>query len=247
MAWNPTINPVQRWAALQMIFQMNVVKNIVLTTPKKCSKGFVSEFLTTPKSKSFPSILQLPMLSAELCRFTGPIFIEVLHLLKTKIIQKMLETILWLLKCCKNKNSYDVKIYFHSIKIILYLIKHIFIISPLFSWYENIFSFNQNKFVFNKVYSHHITFFFPWYQNIFSFSQNKFVFSTKYFYHIYFFHSSKIYLNYTNFSLNTFLMSISGLRFVFTKVRILLSVCKLNNSTRMWILINSFMIEVPII
>ena len=159
MAWNPTINPVQRWAALQMIFQMNVVKNIVLTTPKKCSKGFVSEFLTTPKSKSFPSILQLPMLSAELCRFTGPIFIEALHLLDIKIIQKRLETILWLLKCCKNKNSYDVKIYFHSIKIILYLIKHIFIISPLFSWYENIFSFNQNKFVFNKVYSHHITFF----------------------------------------------------------------------------------------
>ena len=28
----------------------------------------------------------------------------------------------------KNKNSFDMKIYFHSIKIILYLIKHIFII-----------------------------------------------------------------------------------------------------------------------
>ena len=167
MAWNPTIYPVQRWAALQMIFQINVVKNIVLTTPKKCSKGFVSEFLTTPKSKSFPSILQLPMLSAELCRFTGPIFIGALHLLETKIIHKILETILGLLKCCKNKNSYDMKIYFHSIKIILYLIKHIFIISPLFSWYENIFSINQNKFVFNKVYSHHITFFSPWYQNIY--------------------------------------------------------------------------------
>ena len=41
-----------------------------------------------------------------------------------------------------------------------------------------------------------------------------------------------------NFSLNTFLVSISGLPFVFTKVRTLLSVCKLNNSTRMWDLIS---------
>ena len=40
-----------------------------------------------------------------------------------------------------------------------------------------------------------------------------------------------------NFSLNTFLVSISGVPFVFTEVRILLSVCKLNKSTKMWILI----------
>ena len=38
----------------------------------------------------------------------------------------------WLMKCCKNKNSY-MKIYFHSIKTALYLIKYIFIISPCFS------------------------------------------------------------------------------------------------------------------
>ena len=37
-----------------------------------------------------------------------------------------------MLKCCKNKNSYDMKIYFHSIKTTLYLIKYIFIISPFF-------------------------------------------------------------------------------------------------------------------
>ena len=35
----------------------------------------------------------------------------------------------WLLKCYKNKNSFYLKIYFHSIKITLYLIKYIFIIS----------------------------------------------------------------------------------------------------------------------
>ena len=36
-----------------------------------------------------------------------------------------------------------------------------------------------------------------------------------------------------NFSLNTFLVSISGLPFVFIKVRILILVRKLNNSTWM--------------
>ena len=38
----------------------------------------------------------------------------------------------WLLKCCKNKNSYDIKIYFLPIKIVLYLIKYIFITHLLF-------------------------------------------------------------------------------------------------------------------
>ena len=37
---------------------------------------------------------------------------------------------------------------------------------------------------------------------------------------------------YMNFSFNTFLVSISGLPFVFTKARILFSVCNGNNSTR---------------
>ena len=56
---------------------------------------------------------------------------------------------IWLMKCCKNKNSY-MKIYFHSIKTVLYLIKYFFIISLCFSWYQKIFSFTQNKFVFSK-------------------------------------------------------------------------------------------------
>ena len=101
-----------------------------------------------------------------------------------------------------------MKICFHLIKIILYLIKHIFIISPFSSWYQNIFSFSQNNL--RSV------------RNIFT---------------IYtFFHSSKIYFYFMNFLLNTFLVSISGLPFAFAKIRILLSVCKLNNSTMMWIL-----------
>ena len=45
-------------------------------------------------------------------------------------------------------------------------------------------------------------------------------------------HSSKIYLYYINFLLNTFQVSISGLLFVFIQVRILLSVCTLNSSSR---------------
>ena len=108
---------------------------------------------------------------------------------------------------------------------------------------ENVFSFNKNTFVFNKIYSHYITFFFK-ISNTFSFNQNKFVVSKKYFYHTNFFYSSKIYFYHMNFSFNAFLVSISGLPFLCIKVRIFLSACKSNNSTRMWILINSFMAEV---
>ena len=57
-------------------------------------------------------------------------------------------------------NSYDMKVYFHSIKTTLYLIKYNFIISTFFSWYQNIFLFNQNEFVFNKIYFHYINVFF---------------------------------------------------------------------------------------
>ena len=60
------------------------------------------------------------------------------------------------------------------------------------------------------------------------------VYSVRNIYLIYiFFHSSNIYFHYINFSLNTFLASISGLAFAFTKVRMLYSMCKLGNSTRM--------------
>ena len=84
--------------------------------------------------------------------------------------------------------------------------------------------FNQNKFVFNKIYFHYITFFFM-ISNIFI--------KLKFSYHMYFFYSSKIYFHYLNFSFNIFLVTISGLPFIFTKVRILLPVCKLNSSKRM--------------
>ena len=51
------------------------------------------------------------------------------------------------------------------------------------------------------------------------------------FYYITFFHPIKIFLYYMNFSFDTFLVTISGLPFLFAKVRILLSVCKLKSST----------------
>ena len=99
----------------------------------------------------------------------------------------------WLLKCCKNKNSYDMKIYFHSIKIILYLIKHISIISPFFMISKYFHSIKTN--LYSIKYILIISPFFSWYQNIYFHSvKNKFVFSKKYFYHIYFFHSSKIWI-----------------------------------------------------
>ena len=105
----------------------------------------------------------------------------------------------WLLKCCKNKNSYDVKIYFHSIKITLYL---------------------------KKIYFHYIK------TNLYSI-KCIFIKSTFMIYKCIFIQVSKIYFYHTNISLSTFLVSISGLPFVLTKVVILLSVCKLKNRTRM--------------
>ena len=61
---------------------------------------------------------------------------------------------IWLLICCKNKNSYDMKMYFHSIKIILYLIKHIFVISLFFHDIKIYFhsiktNLNSIKYIFN--------------------------------------------------------------------------------------------------
>ena len=50
------------------------------------------------------------------------------------------------------------------------------------------------------------------------------------FYYITFFHSIKIFLYYMNFSFDNFLVTISGLPFLFAKVRILLSVCKWKSS-----------------
>ena len=46
----------------------------------------------------------------------------------------------------------------------------------------------------------------------------------------FFFIQLKYFFNYMNFSFDTFLVTISGLPFLFGKVRILLSVYKLNSS-----------------
>ena len=56
-------------------------------------------------------------------------------------------------------------------------------------------------------------------------------FKQKYFYYKLFLHPIKIFFYYMNFSFDTFLVTISGLPFLFAKVRILLSVSKLNSST----------------
>ena len=101
---------------------------------------------------------------------------------------------LWLLKCCKNKNSYDMKIYFHSVKTNLYSIKYIFIMSPFF--------YDVN------IYFHSVKI------NLYSIRD---ILSYRFF-----FHSSKLYFYYMNFSLNTFLVTISALPFVFKKVTTLL-------------------------
>ena len=102
---------------------------------------------------------------------------------------------LWLLKCCKSKNLYDIITYFYSININLCSMKYIFIISLFFffSWYQNMFLYNQNRFVFNEMFFYYITFF-SWYQNMFLFNQNKFVFNEIFFLSYYcFFHVIKIY------------------------------------------------------
>ena len=99
--------------------------------------------------------------------------------------------------------------YFYSIKINLLISKFIFSIKT------NLYS---TKYIYMT--------------SDYKFNGNRLASSQQYFNYIYFFHSSKIFFYYMNFSSNTFLMSISGLPFVFTKVKILLSVCKLNSSTR---------------
>ena len=120
---------------------------------------------------------------------------------------------LWLLKCCKNKNSYDMKIYFHSIKTTLYLIKYIFIISPFFSWYQNRFLFNQNKFLFNKMYFHYITFFFHDIKICFHLVKINLYSARNIFITYIFFHSSEVYFYCMDFSLNTFLVILFHLYF----------------------------------
>ena len=115
-----------------------------------------------------------------------------------------------------------------------------------FMEYQIMFSFNQNKFVFNKIYFYDVKIYFYsmkinfysikyMYINIsmFSFNQNKFIFKKKYFCYITFFSIQLNFFYYINFSFDTFLVTISGLPFLFGKVRILLSAYKSNSSTMM--------------
>ena len=83
-----------------------------------------------------------------------------------------------------------------------------------------IFSFNQNKFLFNKIYLYDIKIYFYLIKNLYS---------KKYFCYLTCFHPIKYFFDYVNFSLNTFLVTVSGLPFLSAKVRILLSVCKLKS------------------
>ena len=55
---------------------------------------------------------------------------------------------------------------------------------------------------------------------IFKRNQKKFVFKKKYFSYIYFFHPIKMFFYYMNFPSNTFLVTISGLPYLFEKVRV---------------------------
>ena len=85
----------------------------------------------------------------------------------------------------------------------------------IFMWYQNIFSFNQNKFIFNKIYLCDIKiYFYSIKTNLYS-KRNIFVIWL-------FFVQLKYFLLY-EFFIRYFLMTISGLLFLFAKVRILLS------------------------
>ena len=97
-----------------------------------------------------------------------------------------------------------IKIYFYSVKVNLYSWKYVFIMPRLFHYIKIYFySIKINLYSIRNIFIKHISF-----------------------------HSSKIFFYYMNFSFNISLVSISSFPFVLTKVRILLSACKLNSSTR---------------
>ena len=99
---------------------------------------------------------------------------------------------------------HDIKVYFYSIKINLHSMKYFFL--SYYCFFHVI-----------KIHFYSIKIILYSIRNIFA---------------IYlFFHSRKIFFYYMNFSFITFLVSISGLPFVFTKVRFLDSVRKLNSTT----------------
>ena len=99
--------------------------------------------------------------------------------------------------------SYSNKIDFYSIKYIYMISKYIFIQSINFYLIKFICMISRYIFIQSNLYS----------------KRNIFVF-------LLFFYPIKIYFYYMNFSFDTFLVTMSGLSFLFAKVRILLSVYK---------------------
>ena len=113
----------------------------------------------------------------------------------TKIYLHSIKITLHLTNCILIISGFfdDIKIYFYLIKINLYSTKYIFIISPFFRKLNiYLYSVKVNLYSLRNIFIIYI--------------------------YIYIFHLSKIYLYFMNFSLNTFLLSIAGLPFVFTKI-----------------------------
>ena len=122
-------------------------------------------------------------------------------------------------KYCKSKNFYII-IYFHSIKINLYSMKCICFISLFFM--ISIYIFIQSiKFVLNEIFFLLDHCFFHVIK-IYFYSIKIILHSIRNIFTIYiFFNQEKYFFYYMNFPFITFLVSISGFLFVFTKVRIL--------------------------
>ena len=111
---------------------------------------------------------------------------------------------------------------------------------------------NQSKFVFNKIYFHYIKIFITilYFHSIktnfysikyiliislilFLFNQKKlYLMKNIFIIYSFFFIQVEYFSYYMNFSFNTFLVSTSGLPFVFTKDKILISKCKLTSCMR---------------
>ena len=115
---------------------------------------------------------------------------------------------LWVLKCYESKKLYDIIIHFYSIKINLYSMKYIFIVSIFFTIYKYIFI-QSNKFVFNEIFLYYVFFHI---MKIYFYSIKITLHSIRNIFTIYiFFIQGKYIFYYINFSFITFLVRISGL------------------------------------
>ena len=123
--------------------------------------------------------------------------------------------------------------YFYSIKISLYSIEYVLMIST--SFHDIKIEFCSVKTNLGSIEYIFIITNFLIYIKIYFYSVKTNLCPVRNIFIMYiFFHWSKRFFSFINFPLNTFLVSISGLLFILTKVRVLLWVCKLNSSTRMW-------------